>query len=84
MGGGKADMKQIDPGTGLTLEELIDAFITKPREAKELKAYLTRNIAEESEGRRETQDRAGGAHDEGGVAGTVPARGRQQGGVRDG
>ena len=57
MGGGKADMKQIDPGTGLTLEELIDAFITKPREAKELKAYLTRNIAEESEGRHEYEGR---------------------------
>ncbi|MBQ6274464.1 MAG: hypothetical protein IJK63_09600 [Oscillospiraceae bacterium] len=57
MGGGKADMKQIDPGTGLTLEELIDAFIRKPREAKKLKAYLTRNIAKESEGRREYEGR---------------------------
>lgn len=36
-------LKQIDPGTGLTLEELIDAFISSPREAKDLKAYLTRS-----------------------------------------
>ena len=39
-------LKQIDPGTGLTLEELIDAFITSPREAKYLKAYLSRNKTE--------------------------------------
>jgi hypothetical protein len=29
------------------LEELIDAFITDPREAKSLKSYLSRNKAEE-------------------------------------
>ena len=40
---GKERLKQIDPGTGLTLEELIDAFITDPREAKRLKAYLSRS-----------------------------------------
>ena len=42
-------LKQIDPGTGLTLEELINAFIIDPREAKKLKVYLTRNKAEEGE-----------------------------------
>ena len=42
---GEERLKQIDPGTGLTLEELIDAFITDPREAKSLKAYLSRNKA---------------------------------------
>lgn len=43
---GKDRLKQIDPGTGLTLEELIDAFITDPREAKSLKAYLSRDKLE--------------------------------------
>ena len=46
---GEEMLKQIDPGTGLTLEELIDAFITDPREAKRLKVYLSRNKAEEGE-----------------------------------
>lgn len=36
-------LKQIDPGTGLTLEDLIDAFITSPREAESLKRYLARD-----------------------------------------
>lgn len=45
---GEERLKQIDPGTGLTLEELIDAFITDTREAKRLKAYLSRNKAEEA------------------------------------
>lgn len=45
----KERFKQIDPGTGLTLEELIDTFIADPREAKRLKVYLTRNKAEEGE-----------------------------------
>lgn len=40
---GEEMLKQIDPGTGLTLEELIDSFITSPREAKALKLYLTRD-----------------------------------------
>lgn len=44
--GSEERLKQIDPGTGLTLEELIDAFITSPREAKDLKAYLSRNKTE--------------------------------------
>lgn len=44
---GEERLKQIDPSTGLMLEELIDAFITSPREAKNLKAYLSRNKAEE-------------------------------------
>lgn len=39
---GEERLKQIDPGTGFTLEELIDAFISKPSEAKRLKAYLTK------------------------------------------
>ena len=30
----------VDPGTGLTVEDLIDAIIRNPREAKSLKAYL--------------------------------------------
>ena len=46
---GKERLKQIDPGTGLTLEKLIDAFITDLREAKRLKAFLPRNKAEEGE-----------------------------------
>ena len=40
-------LKQIDPGTGLTLEELIDAFIANPRGAKKLKVYLSRNKAKD-------------------------------------
>ena len=40
---GEERLKQIDPGTGLTLEELIDAFITSPREANALKLYLKRD-----------------------------------------
>lgn len=52
---GEERLKQIDPGTGLTLEELIDAFITDPREAKRLKVYLSRNKAEEDL----TDDRTG-------------------------
>ena len=35
----------IDPGTGLTWEEMIDAFCS-PREAKSLKAYLLRKNPE--------------------------------------
>lgn len=46
---GKERLEQIDPGTGLTLEELIDAFISDPREARSLKAYLSRNNTEEGE-----------------------------------
>ena len=46
-------LKQIDPGTvltlELTLEELIDSFITDPRKAKRLKVYLSRNKAEDGE-----------------------------------
>lgn len=40
---GQEVLMQIDPGTGLTLGELIDAFISNPREAKSLKAYLLQN-----------------------------------------
>lgn len=36
-------LKQIDPGTGLTTEELIDAFISDKREAKRLKTYLSKD-----------------------------------------
>lgn len=50
---GEERLKQIDPGTGLMLEELIDAFITDPREVKRLKAYLSRNKAEDTEERKE-------------------------------
>ena len=40
-------LEQIDPGTGLMLKELIDAFIADHREAKRLKAYLSRNKAKD-------------------------------------
>ena len=43
---GEERLKQIDPGTGLTWEELIEVFITDPREAKRLKAYLSRKKGE--------------------------------------
>lgn len=33
-------LKRIDPGTGLTLDQLIDAFISDPKEAKSLKKYI--------------------------------------------
>lgn len=39
-------LKEIDPGTGLTLEDLIDAFISDPREAKRIKDHLTQRKPE--------------------------------------
>lgn len=45
-------LKRVDPGTGLTLDQLIDAFISDPREAKRLKTYIIqeeqRKLAEEA------------------------------------
>ena len=40
----------VDPGTGLTVEELIDAIIRSPREAKSLKAYLRHKQEERRRG----------------------------------
>lgn len=40
---GEERLKHIDPGTGLTLEELIDSFIRDPRKAKSLKEYIMKN-----------------------------------------
>lgn len=39
-------LKEIDPGTGLTLEDLIDAFIRDQREAERIKAHIVRTHAE--------------------------------------
>lgn len=33
-------LKRIDHGTGLTLDQLIDAFVSDPKEAKNLKDYI--------------------------------------------
>ena len=39
---GEELLKQIDPGTGLALEDLIDAFISDQREANRIKARIAR------------------------------------------
>ena len=45
----KKILKEIDPGTGLTLEDLIDAFISDPREAKRIKDHLTQSKPEQED-----------------------------------
>ena len=37
---GEDILKRVDPGTGLTLDQLIDAFISDPKEAKRIKTYI--------------------------------------------
>ena len=41
---GEEILKRIDPGTGLTLDQLIDAFISDPKEAKNLKYVETTSL----------------------------------------
>lgn len=33
-------LKRVDPGTGLTLEQLIEAFVSDPEDAKSIKKYI--------------------------------------------
>jgi hypothetical protein len=47
---GEDILNREDPGTGLTLNQLIDAFISDPKEAKRLKTYI---IKEAQNGERE-------------------------------
>ncbi len=37
---GEDTLKRVDPVTGLTLDQLIDAFISDPKEAKRLKTFI--------------------------------------------
>ena len=50
---GEDILKRADPGTGLTLDQLIDAFVSDPIEAKRLKMYIIQKeqnkLAEEGE-----------------------------------
>lgn len=43
-------LKWVDPGTGCTVEELIDAIILNSREANSLKRYLVEKQAERKRG----------------------------------
>lgn len=36
-------LKRVDPGTGLTLDQLIDAFVSDLKEAKRFKKYVVQN-----------------------------------------
>ena len=36
-------LTRVDPGTGLTLDQLIDAFVSDSKEAKRFKKYIVQN-----------------------------------------
>ncbi len=38
--GNEDELQQVDPGTGMTLEQLIDAFVSGPRERKRIKTFI--------------------------------------------
>jgi hypothetical protein len=44
---GEDILKRVDPGAGLTLDQLIDAFISDPKEAKKFKTYIVQNATEQ-------------------------------------
>lgn len=42
-------LKRVDPGTGLTLDQLIDAFISDQKIAKNLKNYIINEAGKHAE-----------------------------------